>query len=583
MIGIGGSQTNIKAVITADDRASAVLRGFGNHVGSMGGIIEKGLKTAAIGLAAAGAAATAFGVSSVKAFSDSEDRIAQTNAVLKSTGKQAGVTADAVTKLATSLEKQTKFSDESVRSVENLLLTFTAIGKNIFPQATTTVLDMATALGEDTKSASIQLGKALQDPILGVTALRRVGVNFNKDQQKVIANLVETGHSAKAQQLILKELNKEFGGSAKAAGDTFSGSLAKLKNQLNNVQESMGKVIVERLAPFATKALAAIAAIDWTKVIDTTIAKLREFRDWMKLVIDKVSEVAEKVGNYLLPKFEALWNTIQLKVLPVLMRLWNEVLKPLLPVIGTALVIALGLAVDALNVFFNVVTPIFTWMLDHKWIVLGLAGAFGALALAMKFDAIVAAFRGSMAAAGVAMNVLRVGSLAQLNMALTKFGGFGVVAAAALAAAGIIIDASNKAKKAWDNTNDAISRDSASITAGLQSIKDAADSGKITHAHAAYLMEHLAGHRAGGGAMMAGQPYMVGERGAEIVVPSQRSTVIPNTKVGMGGGTLNFVVNIGMYAGSEQEKRKIAMELLKSLRDVAGARSTTVDKMLGVA
>lgn len=236
------NQANIKAVITAEDRASGTLKNFGDKADGM----SQKLKTA---FNVAGVAAVAFGAVSVKAFTESQDLIAQTNAVLKSTGQIAGVTADEVDKLSKSLQKVTKYSDEDVRSVENLLLTFTSIDKKIFPQATKTVLDMATALGEDTKSASIQLGKALQDPILGITALRRVGVNFSAAQKDVVKKLVETGRKAEAQKLILKELQTEFGGSAEAAGKTFSGQLEILKNQLNDVQEQVGSLILNALQP----------------------------------------------------------------------------------------------------------------------------------------------------------------------------------------------------------------------------------------------------------------------------------------------------------------------------------------------
>ena len=50
--------------------------------------------------------------------------------------------------------------------------------------------------------------------------------------------------------------------------------------------------------------------------------------------------------------------------------------------------------------------------------------------------------------------------------------------------------------------------------------------------------------RASGGPVSAGQPYVVGERGPEVMVPGQSGTVIPNG-AGVGGGT---VVNI--YAQS---------------------------------
>jgi len=247
-----------------------------NQVKSKLAEFQSRAEAAAIPLAALSAAIIAVGVTSVQAFSESQDMIAQTQAVLKSTGGVAGITADKVTELASALQSSTKFSDEQVRSAENMLLTFTSIGKDVFPQATSTVLDMATALGEDTKSASIQLGKALQDPVNGVTALRRVGVNFNDAQQQVIQNMVDTGQQAEAQKYILAELAKEFGGSAQAAGGTFSGALAKLANQFNDVQEAIGGMIVQGLTPM----------LNW---INQALDKVGGMTGAFQMLMDKLS------------------------------------------------------------------------------------------------------------------------------------------------------------------------------------------------------------------------------------------------------------------------------------------------------
>jgi hypothetical protein len=277
-------ERSMKQVSSSTETAGAKTANFGNI-----------LSTTTKYLKIASTAAVGFGLLSVKAFSESEDLIAQTNAVLKSTGQVAGVTADAVDKLSKSLQRQTKYSDEDVRSVENLLLTFTSIGKDIFPQATKTVLDMATALGEDTKSASIQLGKALQDPILGVTALRRVGVNFNAQQLDTIKNLVATNQQFKAQQLILAELNKEFGGSAVAAGNTFSGGLAKLKNQINDLEEQIGGLIVNALNPYIQQIANYVSTHGpelqaMMKTLVDTVARLTVFfKDHGKTILEVVA------------------------------------------------------------------------------------------------------------------------------------------------------------------------------------------------------------------------------------------------------------------------------------------------------
>ena len=49
------------------------------------------------------------------------------------------------------------------------------------------------------------------------------------------------------------------------------------------------------------------------------------------------------------------------------------------------------------------------------------------------------------------------------------------------------------------------------------------------------------GFRANGGSVSAGTPYVVGERGAELFVPSSNGTIIPNGAA--GGSTINITVN----------------------------------------
>ena len=56
------------------------------------------------------------------------------------------------------------------------------------------------------------------------------------------------------------------------------------------------------------------------------------------------------------------------------------------------------------------------------------------------------------------------------------------------------------------------------------------------------------GARADGGPVSAGRPYLVGERGPEIVVPRRSGTVLPNG-VGMGGSNRTVNVTINMAAG----------------------------------
>lgn len=214
--GVGGIVDNLKKV-----GGAAVLGAVG-------------LATAAVGTLGAG-----LGLAVTEAMG-AQEVMAQTQAVIESTGGAAGMTAEQIADMATSLSLQSRFSDDAIQTGQNLLLTFTNIGEETFPAATQAMVDMAAAMGTDVKGGAIQLGKALNDPVMGITALSRVGVSFTEDQKEVIKSLVETGDVAGAQAIILAELNKEFGGSAAAAAETFGGKLDVMKNRLLNVAEGIG-------------------------------------------------------------------------------------------------------------------------------------------------------------------------------------------------------------------------------------------------------------------------------------------------------------------------------------------------------
>ncbi|MEI6226315.1 MAG: hypothetical protein WCS72_16345, partial [Deltaproteobacteria bacterium] len=73
--------------------------------------------------------------------------------------------------------------------------------------------------------------------------------------------------------------------------------------------------------------------------------------------------------------------------------------------------------------------------------------------------------------------------------------------------------------------------------------------------------------RAEGGPVMAGQPYLVGERGPEIVVPSSSGTVIPNHQLGGGGVTVN--ITAADASSFERMLRRNDTALLRVLRDAS--------------
>lgn len=172
---------------------------------------------------------------------DEEAALAQLSAVLKSTGGAAGLSKTELTDMAQAMAELSTYSNEAVLEAENMLLTFTNVGEDVFPEATQVILDTATAMGTDLTSEAQRLGKALNDPVTGLDALTEVGVTFTDEQKEVIKSLAETGDTAGAQKVILDELAKEFGGSAAAFADSFAGIKAEMEDSKSEVLEAFGQ------------------------------------------------------------------------------------------------------------------------------------------------------------------------------------------------------------------------------------------------------------------------------------------------------------------------------------------------------
>ncbi|WP_210519885.1 hypothetical protein [Hymenobacter terricola] len=192
--------------------------------------------------------------SSREEFLQSAKSGADLEATLKSTAHAAGLTAAEIQKIGTERAKVTLFDDDETNRASAMLLTFTNIKKGVFEQAIPAIQDLATKMGgdgpADLKGASVQVGKALNDPMNGLKALTRVGVTFTEQQKEQITAMQKAGNTAGAQKLILAELNKEFGGSAEAARKA-GGGVATLQMAFNEFKETVGGKVSEVLNMFS--------------------------------------------------------------------------------------------------------------------------------------------------------------------------------------------------------------------------------------------------------------------------------------------------------------------------------------------
>ena len=269
--------------IVAD--TSGLVRGL-NHGTS--GLRKFGKMAAIVGGAAALGGLVATLKIGVDEFMQAQKVMAQTGAVLKSTGGAANVTSKRITTMSESLMKLSGIDDEAIQSGQNLLLTFTKIrnetgkGNNIFDQATLAMTNLSVAMGKDLSSSAILVGKALNDPVKGVGALSRAGVQFTASQKDTIKALVDSGNVMGAQKMILKELETQFGGSAKAAGQTLPGQLNILKETFRNVAAGL----VTTFIPYLSRA--ATALLNFVR----QFAARPTFEGKVRFVVEKIRDAA---------------------------------------------------------------------------------------------------------------------------------------------------------------------------------------------------------------------------------------------------------------------------------------------------
>lgn len=191
---------------------------------------------------------TAFTVTSfVQSAREAERSSKKLDAVLTSTGGAADVTGDEIRQLAGDLQRVTDFEDDATIGAAGVLATFTQIRGDTFKSAIVAAQDLSSVMGQDLQSSVVQVGKALNDPIKGITALSRVGVSFSEQQKQQIKQLMQVGDIAGAQAVILGELQKEFGGAAQAVSDPFT----RMGNVIGDIGESIGGAILPTLQAVA--------------------------------------------------------------------------------------------------------------------------------------------------------------------------------------------------------------------------------------------------------------------------------------------------------------------------------------------
>ncbi len=238
-----------KGASSVEKRAKGLTRTIEAHGKSMTNLG----KTMSV---AVSAPLVAFGVKSVQAAMESRDAMGQVEAALASMGSAAGRTSEQLGAMAGNLMHNSLYDDDDIlRKVTANLLTFGNVAGEQFDRAQRAAVDLAARMGMDLQAATLLVGKALNDPVKGMGALRKAGIQLTDQQKKQVEAMVAVGDAAGAQKILLAELEKQFGGSAAAAQK--ANPFDTLKDSMADFMENVGGKLLDVL-PNITAAITRV-------------------------------------------------------------------------------------------------------------------------------------------------------------------------------------------------------------------------------------------------------------------------------------------------------------------------------------
>ena len=216
----------------------------------------------------AGRLVSAFqSVSTAYAVQEQAERRLQST--LDATQNAIGMSASELLSMAEALSEVTTYTDQEIIAVEQMLIATRRISREVMPEATKAVLDMAAATGDDAAGAAHDLAQALADPAGEIESLKEKGIQLSEEQRRNIQRVQEQNGVYEAQKLLLKEVAGTYGGMAEAIADTDTGKLTQIRNAWEDIKEGLGEGLLNTIQP----------------ALDALYASLVKIRDWVDSVL----------------------------------------------------------------------------------------------------------------------------------------------------------------------------------------------------------------------------------------------------------------------------------------------------------
>lgn len=329
---------------TGVKQAEGAFGGLGTSLSKLGGIIAAAFSVRAI---------TNFAKESITAAEGVQVANNRLDQIAKSMGLFGEQTAEVTSRLKDYAEANeiTLATDaEVIKGIQGKLLVFKDLAGTAgqaggaFDRATRAAIDLAAAGFGSAEGNAVKLGRALQDPIKGMSALTRSGVVFTQAEKERIKVLVESGKTMEAQNLILSAIEQRVGGTA-AATATAS---AKMQLAFDNIRESVGGAlmpafaalteamlpIIEELAPMLGEAIskATPAFVDLAKAFPSLLEAVTPLIPVFIGILEALAELATSVIPIFVEILETLLPIIE-DLVPVFIDLFEQAIRPLIPAI----------------------------------------------------------------------------------------------------------------------------------------------------------------------------------------------------------------------------------------------------------
>ena len=226
---------------------------------------------------------------------------ARLQSVIEATGRAAETSARQIDAMVDKLELYSNADKQAAMDAAASLAIMESVPTSLFEQIFDTANDLSRVVGQDIGSAITTIGRAMEEPVEGMTRLRRQGIFITKELQSQITELVEQNRLYDAQKLLLDDIQERVAGTAEkmadAAGmqslmvalDRYYGSVGQLANSATQPVTDAAADTVNFFTRFVDQYLDAkrLTEIKPDEYRDMSLGELSEIKDLYDSLADE--------------------------------------------------------------------------------------------------------------------------------------------------------------------------------------------------------------------------------------------------------------------------------------------------------